>query len=78
MKEKYVEERFPRWFEFGGHPDGTSVDIADTAGDVFEKVPREIAIELIRARNAYVDALVDIFTRHPEALYCAVRRNGES
>jgi hypothetical protein len=68
MKEKYVEERFPRWFEFGVHPDGR-VDLADRDGDVITGISAETAAKLLEARTQYVDAMIEIFFEDPEALY---------
>lgn len=73
MKDKYIEERFPRWFEFGEHPDGC-VDLADTHGDVITGISKETAQRLQRARNAYVDALIEAFQADPDALYKLVSR----
>lgn len=67
MKEKYVEERFPRWFEFGVHSDGR-VDLADSDGDVITGVSPETATKLLQAREQYVDAMIEIFSADPEAL----------
>lgn len=68
MREKYIEERFPRWFEFGESRDGL-VDLADSDGDVIHSVNKETARLLLLARNAYVDAMVEIFKGDPAALY---------
>lgn len=76
MKEKYIEERFPRWFEFGEYPDGR-VDLADTNGDVITGISKETAERLQRARNAYVDALIGAFQADPDALYKLVRSGDE-
>jgi hypothetical protein len=75
VKHKYVEERFPRWFEFGAHPDGAHVDIADTDGDVFQHVPAALASEIMRARNAFVDELIRIFEVHPDACFTFQRKS---
>lgn len=69
MKDKYVEERFPRWMEFGTSADGTKIDIVDPEGDLFHSVPREMAEEIMRARNAFVDELIRIFESDPEVLF---------
>lgn len=77
MKEKYIEERFPRWFEFGAHADGR-VDLAGPSGDVIQGISKETALRLLRARNAYVDAMIEAFMADPEALYKLVGTGGES
>lgn len=60
-------ERFPVWFEFGKHSDGT-VDIADVEGDVFIRVPAQLATQLIEARN-YFCSLAETFLRdNPQCL----------
>lgn len=70
MKDKYIEERFPRWFKFGGFygniPD--KGDVSDGKGDVFEGISREAADKLEAARHAFVDKLIVIFNEHPELL----------
>lgn len=68
MREKYVEERFNRWFVFGQRADG-SVDVSGADCDVFEGIPPAAAEKFIAARNAYVDALVAMFTEYPDTLY---------
>lgn len=75
MKEKYIEERFPRWFEFGVHADGR-VDLAGPSGDVIQGISKETAARLMRARNAYVDAMIEAFMADPEALYKLVDTGG--
>lgn len=68
MKDKYVEERFPRWFVFGEYESG-NVDVSDGERDVFTNIEREAAARLISARNAYVDSLCLVFQLHPDELY---------
>ena len=68
MREKYIEDRFPRWFEFGRHEDG-HVDLADRHGDVIRGVSETTAARLITARESYVNALVKVFMADPDALY---------
>lgn len=65
MREKYVEESFPRYFIFGEHRDGM-VDIASTKNDTVATVTREHAINLINDREAVVDRLVKIALRFAE------------
>lgn len=73
IREKYVEARFGRWFEFGYYPGTDLVDLADTKGDVFCKINRATADKLIRARDKFVDELVEVFGEDPDALYCATK-----
>ena len=68
MKEKYIEERIPRWMIFGEHEDGF-VDIVDCSpsnGDVVNHVSREIAQQMIEARGRYVDSMVAYWMARPE------------
>ncbi len=67
MREKYVEERFPRWFVFGKSE--TTCDLNDGEQDVFIGIPHGVAKKLEKARDAYVDALCEIFMDAPDALY---------
>ena len=60
MREKYVEESFPRYMIFGEYPDGDYVDVASSGGDVVTHVKRSEAFKLIDDRNAIVDRLVKI------------------
>lgn len=60
-------ERFPIWYEFGQHPDGT-VDIADTDGDVMIKVPRADAEKLIEARNHFCNLAERFLQKNPRCL----------
>jgi hypothetical protein len=60
MREKYVEERFPRYFEFGTHQDGRLVDIASSLNDTVATVAPEHAINLIKDRDAVLDMLVKL------------------
>lgn len=70
IKTKYIEERFPRWFKFGGwhgsSPD--TGDLDDIKGYVFLAVSREAADKLQAARDAFIDRLIEIFNEHPELL----------
>lgn len=68
MREKYIEERFQRWFEFGEHA-GCHVDLSDSEGDVIQNISKETAAKLMRARSQYVDAMIEIFMADPDALY---------
>lgn len=73
MREKYIEERFPRWFEFGRHVDG-GIDLSDSYGDVITGICEETATRLVKAREAYVDALVEAFMADPDAFYRLTER----
>ena len=59
MREKYIEEVFPRYFEFGKHADGR-VDIATCKNDTVATVSREHATNLIADRDALVQKLCDM------------------
>ncbi len=67
MREKYIEERFPRYFIFGESRDGLWVDVSDGEGDVAQHVSRENAGRIITDRDKIVDALVDLATAFNEA-----------
>ena len=56
MKDKYVEERFPLYFEFAEHEDGR-VDITNINWTVTATVSREHARALIDDRNLVVSQL---------------------
>ena len=58
-KEKYLfDETFVLndWMIFGEFEDGT-VGISDASNDIFEHVQREIALELIEARNEFTEVI---------------------
>ena len=59
MREKYVEERFPRYMIFGEHKDGC-VDVATPNGDVVTHVSREDAQRIIQERDEVIDMLVTL------------------
>ena len=54
--DKYVEERYPRYFEFGAHPDG-KVDVASTKKDTLATVSKEHLANLIKDRDEVIDML---------------------
>ncbi len=56
MKQKYIEESFPRWFVFGEGPRG--VDVSDGSRDVAAGVSAEAAKALIEDRNRILDCLI--------------------
>lgn len=60
MREKYIEESFPRYRIFGEYPDGARVDVATINGNIVTHVTREDARRLIADRDAVVDRLVKI------------------
>lgn len=65
MLEKYVEERYPRYFEFGQHKDG-KVDVTSTHLDDIVTVSKEQAEELIKDRDKAIDALAKTALRFDE------------
>jgi hypothetical protein len=69
VREKYIEDRIPRWFVFGEYDDTGNVDVADPDMDVWEDIPRRVADALVEARGRYVDEIVRIVKDHPNALW---------
>jgi hypothetical protein len=63
VKEKYVVEKFPRWFIFGENIVFDTVDVSNGGGDVITGVDRKAALRLIEEHNKVVDALVDALTK---------------
>jgi hypothetical protein len=60
MREKYVEERFPRYFIWGETRDGR-VDVSDVTGTYHAvHVPRKFAEHIIDERDNAVDMLVEL------------------
>ena len=59
MREKYIEEKYPRYFIFGTHKDGL-VDVADTNNDTLVTVTRRQALDIISERDKIVDRLVEV------------------
>lgn len=59
MREKYIEETFPRYFIFGEHPNG-NVDVSSANDDIVSNVPRDVAEKLIAQRDAVIDRLVKV------------------
>lgn len=58
-KEKYLideTDKLKDWFIFGERDDGT-VDINDGDEDIFINVPREIAQEIIDARDSFTEVI---------------------
>jgi hypothetical protein len=72
MKEKYIEERIPRWLIFGIHPNG-NVDVSDGEGDVLQNISRELADEVVAARNRFVDERVAYWMERPEEFFQAIK-----
>ena len=58
MREKWIEEEYPRYMVFGGHPDGP-VDIASSKNSTVATVSLEHAQYLIEDRDAVVQKLID-------------------
>ena len=56
MREKYVEESYPRWFVFGEYKDGY-VDVSDPVQDIAVHVSRHDAERMIAERNKAINAL---------------------
>lgn len=56
MLDKYVEERYSRYFTFGTFPDG-DVDLASIRRDEGCKVTPETADLLIKERDKVIDVL---------------------
>jgi hypothetical protein len=56
MKDKYIEEDFPRYFVFGEHENGT-VDLATPSNDTIATVSKEHADNIIGDRDAIVSKL---------------------
>jgi len=79
VREKYIEERYPRWFVFGNGPAGIKdVDISDGTVDVATRVSKETAEQLITAHNNTIDALIRLaqaFDAADEAAF-SVPRSG--
>ncbi len=59
MREKYVEERFNRYFVFGTHRGG-EVDVACAAADTLATVSKEQAEALIADRDKVLNMLVKV------------------
>lgn len=58
MREKYIEELYPRYFEFGTYSDGR-VEVASAHNDMVATVSKEHAANLIADRDAVVQKLCD-------------------
>jgi len=58
MKDKYIEEKYPQWYEFGSSGDG-KVDIADPFTMTLATVRKQDAVTLISHHNRVVQALVN-------------------
>ena len=56
MREKYVEERFQRYFEFGEHGDGR-VDLATQNDSTVCTVTKDEAAKLMANRNDAINML---------------------
>lgn len=56
MKDSYVEQRFPRYFEHGEHTDGR-VDVVSLSDDGIATVTRQQAAKLIEQRNTGIDMM---------------------
>lgn len=62
MKEKYITEKFPRWFIFGeGGLTGEKdlVDVSSEKRDIATGMKRAEANAMIEEHNRAIDALVD-------------------
>ncbi len=49
------------WFKFGKYENGC-VDISDINGDIFSHVPEDVADEIIKARNDFIEVLAKHFS----------------
>ena len=58
MKDKYIEERFPRYFPHGTHADGR-VDV-DTVDGVVASMSLADSARVIADRHALLDALIEM------------------
>jgi hypothetical protein len=71
MREKYIEERFKRYFIFGENPATGTVDVYDGNEDIAPRVPRDVAEKIISDRDDVLNMLVSLaleFDRvNPEA-----------
>lgn len=60
MREKYIDEATGGvWFIFGARNDGT-VDVSDGNRDVFTGVPKDVAKQLIHARDRFLHEVYEI------------------
>jgi hypothetical protein len=59
MRDKYIEERFPRFFEFGCSEEG-KVDVASTVNDTIATVSKEQAQYMIDDRDILLDMLITV------------------
>lgn len=60
MKEKYIDESYGFWYEFGRHPDGQGMDIVSSDGRVDTgPVSPSVAEILIEEHNRVQQRLVD-------------------
>jgi hypothetical protein len=59
MRDKYIEEQFPRYFIFGGS-DGL-VDVASTLIDPIATLTAEQAKVLIEDRDKVIDKLCEVW-----------------
>lgn len=66
MREKYIEERFPRYFRFGESPDGLRVDLATSEDSTVCSVTKEEADKLQQHRDAVLDMLCVLALRFAE------------
>jgi len=66
LREKYIEERFPRYMVFGEYPDGC-VDVATVNGDVAVHVSRGDSQRLIHQRDEVLDMLITLAIAFDEA-----------
>lgn len=73
MRDKYIEQDFPRYFVFGQHSDG-QVDIATEKDSAVATVSHEHATRLIADRAAIVQKLCDMARAFDEAAPDAFNR----
>lgn len=64
MREKYIDEKYRQYFEFGTHKDG-KVDLSDGVDDVCTVTKRD-AERLIRDRDEILKLIYLINNRYPK------------
>lgn len=59
LKDKYIEERFSRYFKFG-QSEEEKIDIASTHNDTVATVSKEHAANLIEDRNSLLNFTIKL------------------
>lgn len=60
MIDKWIEQKFPRFFVFGEFPNEDRVDVASCQRDPIATVTREQAEALIKEHNGLLDLTIEI------------------